>query len=126
MVRLLLSARNRLGTRDVVVCKIPTVGVLRAEVLPKSRLAPELSCCLGAALAHTLRARDIPVLSVHGTADPLVPCEQTTRLTHRLLEVGNRSAEQVLIPGALHRFTESEIETAYGPVFDFLRRQGVL
>src|SRR6478672_1766415 len=34
------------GHQDVVVCKIPTVGVCGAEVLPESRLAPELSCCL--------------------------------------------------------------------------------
>jgi hypothetical protein len=34
--------------QDVVVCKIPTAGVCGAEVLPKSRLAPELSCCLQA------------------------------------------------------------------------------
>jgi hypothetical protein len=32
--------------QDVVVCKIPTAGVCGTEVLPKSRLAPELSCCL--------------------------------------------------------------------------------
>src|SRR5215831_8765917 len=32
--------------QDVVVCKIPTVEVSAAEVLPKSRPAPELSCCL--------------------------------------------------------------------------------
>jgi hypothetical protein len=32
--------------QDVVVCKIPTAAVCGAEVLPKSRLAPELSCCL--------------------------------------------------------------------------------
>src|SRR5450432_1306823 len=34
------------GHQDVVVCKIPTAGVCGAEVLPESRLAPELSCCL--------------------------------------------------------------------------------
>jgi hypothetical protein len=32
--------------QDVVVCKIPTAGVCGVEVLPESRLAPELSCCL--------------------------------------------------------------------------------
>src|SRR5450432_2848296 len=34
------------GHQDVVVCKIPTAGVCGVEVLPESRLAPELSCCL--------------------------------------------------------------------------------
>src|SRR5438093_10563871 len=34
------------GHQDVVVCKIPTAGACGAEVLPESRLAPELSCCL--------------------------------------------------------------------------------
>jgi len=35
-----------LGYQDVVVCKIPAAGVCAAEVVPESRLAPELSCCL--------------------------------------------------------------------------------
>ena len=34
------------GRQDVVVCKIPTAGACGVEVLPKSRLALELSCCL--------------------------------------------------------------------------------
>jgi hypothetical protein len=34
------------GRQDVVVCKILTAGVCGAEVLPESRLALELSCCL--------------------------------------------------------------------------------
>jgi hypothetical protein len=35
-----------LDCQDVVVCKIPKPGVCGAEVIPESRLAPELSCCL--------------------------------------------------------------------------------
>ena len=34
------------GYQHVVVCKIPKPGACAAEVLPESRLAPELSCCL--------------------------------------------------------------------------------
>src|SRR5450755_2006516 len=34
------------GYQDVVVCKIPKLRVCAAEVIPESRLAPELSCCL--------------------------------------------------------------------------------
>ena len=34
------------GYQDVVVCKIQKPGVCAVEVVPGSRLAPELSCCL--------------------------------------------------------------------------------
>src|SRR5581483_3557216 len=38
--------QNLPGRQDVVVCKIPKLAVCGAEVLPKPRLARELSCCL--------------------------------------------------------------------------------
>ena len=37
---------ERPAVQDLVLCKIRTAAVFVAEVLSKSRLAPELSCCL--------------------------------------------------------------------------------
>jgi dipeptidyl aminopeptidase/acylaminoacyl peptidase len=66
-----------------------------------------------------------PVLSIHGTGDPKVPVDQTTRLTRRIREFGG-DAEEVLISGGGHGFSDRQLATAYNAVFAFLRRHGIV
>lgn len=66
-----------------------------------------------------------PLLTVHGSADPLVPESQSTAMRERVLAVGGE-AEGIRIPGGGHGFTEAELEPAWRGVFDFLRRRKIL
>ncbi len=67
-----------------------------------------------------------PVNSVHGTADPLVPFEQTVRLTKELRAKGV-NAEIVSIAGGKHGFDDRTWnEDVYPAVFQFLKRVGVM
>src|SRR6266567_8904465 len=47
------------GRQDVVVCKIPTAVVCGEEVLPESRLALELSCCLQDSVVRSPEAKPL-------------------------------------------------------------------
>jgi acetyl esterase/lipase len=64
------------------------------------------------------------VLSIHGTADPLIPISQTEALTSALRQAGSEAYE-VAIESVTHGFTEGQQELAYKSVFDFLRRRGI-
>jgi acetyl esterase/lipase len=73
-----------------------------------------------------VRAGICPVLSIHGTADPTVPLDQSIRLTEMLRRTNRtESAQLTLIEGGKHGFTERELGTAYEAVFEFLYRRGV-
>jgi acetyl esterase/lipase len=61
-----------------------------------------------------------PILSIHNDMDPLVPRDQTSRLTARVREAGGR-AEECILAGRTHGFSEPQSEMAYRRVFDFLR-----
>ena len=74
-------------------------------------------------LAH-VRGGLPPVLSVHGTADPLVPPDQAARLTSAIRAAGGEAAD-LFIDGGGHGFTEAQLEMAYRAVFDFLTRHGM-
>ncbi len=67
-----------------------------------------------------------PVKSIHGTEDPLVPYEQSVRLTRQLREKGV-TAELISIPGGKHGFDDKTWnEVIYPQVFEFLERQRIL
>jgi acetyl esterase/lipase len=67
-----------------------------------------------------------PVKSVHGTEDPLVPYEQSVRLTRELREKGV-TAELISIPGGKHGFDDQTWNAVILPqVFEFLERQRIL
>ncbi|HMG12972.1 MAG TPA: prolyl oligopeptidase family serine peptidase, partial [Gemmatimonadaceae bacterium] len=60
-----------------------------------------------------------PVLSIHGTADTMVPVDHTRRLTRRLRDAGVQ-AEEILVDGGDHGFEERELDTVYQQVFRFV------
>ena len=66
-----------------------------------------------------------PVLSLHGSSDSIVVPDQSVRLTARLRQAGDY-AEVTLIDSAGHGFSCSQLESAYGVVFDFLTRLRIL
>ncbi len=87
-------------------------------------------CVLGADELRTLSPLDLvtpkvcPVLSIHGTADAIVPLDHTERLTRRLRQVGV-DAEELIIEGGDHGdrgFTEPELDAIYERIFRFVRR----
>jgi acetyl esterase/lipase len=65
-----------------------------------------------------------PVLSIHGTADPIVPYEQSVRLTESLRRAGVE-AELFTVDQGGHGFRPAQVEQAYAAVFGFLKRVGV-
>lgn len=60
-----------------------------------------------------------PVISIHGTADSLVPADHTFRLTRQLRQVGVDAAE-IIVAGGKHGFPEHDLDTIYQRVFEFL------
>jgi acetyl esterase/lipase len=66
-----------------------------------------------------VRPRVCPVLSIHGTADPMVPLDHTQRLTRRLRDAGVQ-AEEILVDGGDHGFDERELNAVYRQVFRFV------
>lgn len=61
-----------------------------------------------------------PVLAIHGTADPVVPSDQTTRLVARLRELGVPAGE-ILVPGGDHGFDDPTLDALDVPIFRFVR-----
>lgn len=70
--------------------------------------------------------KDAPaVLTVHGTADETVPYEHGVRLTKELRDAG-ADAEMISVSEGKHGFTPTQLRDAYGQIFEFLRRRGLL
>lgn len=72
-----------------------------------------------------IRAGVPPVLTVHGTADPVVPYEQGTRLT-RLLRDAGADAELIPVVNGKHGFPEKDWDWIYQEIFDWLKRKEIL
>jgi acetyl esterase/lipase len=72
-----------------------------------------------------VRAGLPPVLSIHGTADQVVPPEQTVRLTGALSAAGVE-ASVFYVRNAGHGLSPEDADAAYREVFAFLRRRGVM
>jgi acetyl esterase/lipase len=66
-----------------------------------------------------------PVLSIHGTADQLIPPEQTKLLTRAVQEVGGQASE-LYIEGGRHGFSQAQQQIAYRVIFQFLAQCGVV
>jgi dipeptidyl aminopeptidase/acylaminoacyl peptidase len=67
-----------------------------------------------------------PVLSIHGTADAVVPPDQTARLAEALRSTGGEAAE-FYMPGAGHGFSSmQQVAAAYRVVFQFLAQRGII
>ena len=66
-----------------------------------------------------------PVFSVHGTADEVVPPEQTAALTHAIQAAGGE-ASALFIEGGKHGLSVQQEDLAFDAVFAFLRRHGIL
>ena len=65
-----------------------------------------------------------PLISIHGTADDVVPLDQTIRLTEKIQSLGG-DAEQLHLEGARHGLSDAQLETSYRAVFAFLGERGI-
>jgi acetyl esterase/lipase len=65
-----------------------------------------------------------PVLSIHGDADPVVPYEQSVRLTRELKAAGNK-AELITVPGGKHGFPPDEMNKLWPQIFKWLKQQKI-
>ena len=65
-----------------------------------------------------------PVLSIHGDADPVVPYEQSVRLTRELKAAGDQ-ADLITVPGGKHGFTPEEISKLWPMVFRWLKKHKI-
>jgi acetyl esterase/lipase len=65
-----------------------------------------------------------PVLSIHGDADPVVPYEQSLRLTKELKAAGDQ-AELITVPGGQHGFPPGEMSQLWPQVFKWLKKHKI-
>ncbi len=65
-----------------------------------------------------------PVLSIHGDADPVVPYEQSVRLTKELKAAGDQ-AELITVPGGQHGFPPEEMSQLWPQIFKWLKKHKI-
>ncbi len=65
-----------------------------------------------------------PMLSIHGDADPLVPYEQSVRLTKELKAAGDQ-AELITVPGGKHGFPPEEMSKLWPQIFKWLKKHKI-
>jgi acetyl esterase/lipase len=65
-----------------------------------------------------------PVLSIHGDADPVVPYEQSVRLTKELKAAGDQ-AELITVPGGQHGFPPDEMSQLWPQIFKWLKKHKI-
>ncbi len=61
----------------------------------------------------------VPTIVIHGTADPLVPCQESANFV-RLLQKNGCDAKFNPVPGGVHLFTGTDKDIALKPAVDFL------
>jgi acetyl esterase/lipase len=64
------------------------------------------------------------VLSIHGDADPVVPYEQSVRLTKELKTAGDQ-AELITVPGGKHGFPPDEMSKLWPQIFKWLKKHKI-
>jgi acetyl esterase/lipase len=65
-----------------------------------------------------------PVLSIHGDADPVVPYDQSVRLTKELKTAGDQ-AELITVPGGQHGFPPEEMSKLWTQIFKWLKKHKI-
>lgn len=65
-----------------------------------------------------------PVLSIHGDADPVVPYEQSVRLTKELKAAGDQ-AELITVSGGQHGFPPEEMSRLWPQIFKWLKKHKI-
>ena len=65
-----------------------------------------------------------PVLSIHGDADPVVPYEQSVRLTKELKAAGDQ-AELITVSGGQHGFPPEEMSKLWPQIFKWLKKHKI-
>jgi len=65
-----------------------------------------------------------PMLIIHGDADPMVPYDQSVRLTKALKAAGD-NAELVTVTGGKHGFTPEEMSKLWPQIFKWLKRHKI-
>jgi acetyl esterase/lipase len=118
----LLAAFTRPGIQGVInfyaVTDLTVFAHARADdSVPAGDLEATLRRLSPLELVHPDAPR---VLSIHGTADDLVPLEHTSRLTGRLRQTGI-AAEEIRVEGGGHGFPEPWLDAIYARVFRFAR-----
>lgn len=73
---------------------------------------------------HHVRAGGVPVISIHGDRDLIVPYAQTARFHDALTHAGILN-DLVCLQGSGHAFSAAASLQAYPRIFDFLSRVGV-
>lgn len=95
------------------------VGYLHACTAPA---VPTVDALRTLSPLYLVRPDVCSVLSIHGTADAVVPLDHTSRLTRRLRQAGV-AAEELIVDGGRHGFTEAELDAIYERIFRFVRAQ---
>jgi acetyl esterase/lipase len=70
--------------------------------------------------------KDVPaVLTIHGTADEVVPYEHGVHLTKALRDAG-ADAEMISVSNGRHGFPKEKLDELYPQIFRFMERRGIL
>jgi acetyl esterase/lipase len=65
-----------------------------------------------------------PILVLHGDADPVVPYEQSVRLT-KALRAASNDTELITVPGGQHGFEPPEMQKVWPQVFKWLKKHKI-
>jgi len=66
-----------------------------------------------------------PILAIQGDADPVVPYEQSVRLTKALKAAGD-DTDLITIPGGKHGFTPDEMAQLWPQIFKWLKKHKIV
>ncbi len=65
-----------------------------------------------------------PILTIHGDADPVVPYDQSVRLTKALKEAGD-DAELITVSGGKHGFEADQMSKLWPQIFKWLKKRKI-
>lgn len=109
---------NYFGPSDLTVTEVPDicVGLVRDFLGAKTTDRPDLAA--KASPLTYLTRDDAAILTFHGTRDPLVPHDQSTRLAAAMSKVGLPGRIELLV-GAGHGWTGAEMRRTMDETYDF-------
>ena len=113
---------NYFGPSDLTATDVPEVSVNLVRDFLGARNVDRPDLAAKASPVTYLTRDDAPILTFHGTRDPLVPPNQSTKLAEAMSRVGVSGRVELLI-GAGHGWTGPEMSRTMDETYDFFEKR---
>ena len=113
---------NYFGPSDLLATDVPEVAVNLVKDFLGVRHTDRPDIAAKASPLTYLTRDDAPILTFHGTKDPLVPPSQATKLTEAMTRVGVHGRTEFII-GAGHGWTGQELRRTMTETYAFFDEQ---